>query len=259
MKKLVRIGGALFFVLLFCVLQISAAAQTHHWYCMRNKAHLPPPCAPEFAFIEECGGCFLDHHAGERGDKVVYLTFDAGYENGNVARVLDTLEKTQTPAAFFVLKHFIQANPTLIERMLAQGHLVCNHTAHHPNLSEASAERIKQELGELEETYRALTGKELAPYFRPPEGSFSRELLLHVQSLGYKTVFWSFAYADWDNNKQPSPQKAMQCIMDNIHNGAVLLLHPTSQTNAEILPQIIEELRAQGYRFGSLEELCGDR
>ena len=117
-------------------------------------------------------------------------------------------------------------------------------------------ETFKRELQSLEELCKSVTGEEMAKYFRPPEGNFSEQTLKFAKELGYKTVFWSFAYADWDNNKQPSPDKAMRCIMDNIHNGAVILLHPTSATNATILPQVLSELKAQGYRFGTLEELC---
>lgn len=227
---------------------------------MRNKAYRQPPCAPELAFIEDYNGYYIDHaHGDGDSEKVVYLTFDAGYENGNVEKILNTLKEAQVPGAFFVLKHFLQKNGDLVARMLGEGHTVCNHTANHPNLSEASAEKIKAELSELEEIFKEQTGMDMPKYFRPPEGSFSRSMMKTVCELGYKTVFWSFAYADWDNARQPSMQKAMQIIMGNIHNGAVLLLHPTSATNAEVLPRVIAELKGQGYRFGTLEELCAAR
>ncbi len=249
------------FLLIFCMLSstLQTGAQScMSWYLIRNKAHKQPPIPGEFAFVEECNAYFLDRkHGDDCTDKVVYLTFDAGYENGNVERVLDTLAQTKTPAAFFILKHLVDANGALVKRMSEEGHLVCNHTANHPNLSDASPEKIRAQIEGLESAYRELTGREMAKYFRPPEGSFSRHLLQCVRDLGYRTVFWSMAYADWDNNKQPSPTRAMQIMMDNVHNGAVILLHPTSATNAEILPRLISELRAQGYRFGTLDELCG--
>lgn len=258
MKKATVCLLSLFLLLSLLTTGISASPGALHWYCIRNKAHRQPPLPTEFSFIAECNAYFLDAaHGDGNADRVVYLTFDAGYENGNVERVLDALADARVPAAFFVLKHFVERNGDLVERMLREGHLVCNHTAHHPDLSAASAERIRTELEGLEASYRELTGQEMPRYFRPPEGSFSQQMLKTVSNLGYKTVFWSFAYADWDNDKQPAPQKAMQCIMDNIHNGAVLLLHPTSKTNADILPRVIAELREQGYRFGTLEELCG--
>ena len=244
--------------LLLLVLQIGADTGAISWYTVRNKAHKQPIFGEDLSVVEEYNGFFIDHtHATQEGDKVVYLTFDAGYENGNVAKVLNVLREKQVSAAFFVLKHLVSANGDLILRMLREGHTVCNHTATHADLSLAGKDKIQEEIRALEECYSELTGKEMAKYFRPPEGKFSLEMLQCIKELGYKTVFWSFAYADWDNNSQPSRQKALQCIMDNIHNGAVLLLHPTSATNAEILPIVIDELREQGYRFGTMEELCG--
>ena len=165
------------------------------------------------------------------------------------------MKKKDVQGAFFILKHLAKANSDLVKRMASEGHLVCNHTAYHKNLCRASKEEIRAEIEELEQSCREI-GVSVAPYFRPPEGSFSKELLQTVAQMGYHTVFWSFAYADWDNQKQPTPARAMACIMENMHNGAVLLLHPTSATNAEILPQLIDTLREQGYRFGTLDELC---
>ena len=246
-------------LLLFGLLSLPVGAQSErmHWYCTRQKAHRQAIAAPELRFVEELDGFYIDHtHNESCAEKVVYLTFDAGYENGNVEKVLDILKKNEVPAAFFVLKHLVEDRDDLLLRMNEEGHLVCNHTAHHPDLSSASKEKIEQELFELEESCRQ-HGIVTAPYFRPPEGSFSREMLQSVRELGYKTVFWSFAYADWDNNRQMSPDSALRCVMDNMHNGAVLLLHPTSKTNVEILPRVIEELKRDGYRFGTLEELCG--
>ena len=257
MKRTLRLIFTSVLVFLLASLQIGAKHLPLHWYCVRNKAHRQALAAPELQFVEELGGYYIDHKHGDGNtDKVVYLTFDAGYENGNVEKIMDTLAQTNTPAAFFVLKHLIEANGDLVRRMTQEGHLVCNHTAHHPDLSNASAEKIKAEIGELEESYRNCTGKEMAHYFRPPEGNFSGEMLKTVQELGYKTVFWSFAYADWDNARQPAPETSIRTIMTNMHNGAVLLLHPTSATNVEILPRLIALLREEGYRFGTLDELC---
>ena len=249
-----------FFLLLALLLlmpTVSADTGAISWYTVRNKAHRQPIFGEDLRVVEKYNGFFMDHvHTSQEGDKVVYLTFDAGYENGNVAKVLDVLQEKEVGAAFFVLKHLVTANKELVLRMEKEGHLVCNHTATHADLSLASKDKIRAELQELEECYTTLTGASMAKFFRPPEGKFSLEMLQYVRDLGYKTVFWSFAYADWDNQSQPSQQKALQCIMDNIHNGAVILLHPTSATNAVILPTVIDELRAQGYRFGTLEELC---
>ena len=256
MKRMISLFVCIVMLVLSLMLQSGAADGELHWYCTRQKAHRQALAAPELRFVEECGGYYIDHAHGDGAvEKVVYLTFDAGYENGNVEQILNVLKETGTPAAFFVLKHLVSANTDLLRRMNEEGHLVCNHTASHPNLAKAPKEKIRDELQALEQACLD-AGIRTAPYFRPPEGSFSKELLLCAKELGYKTIFWSFAYADWDNAKQMLPDKALRCVMDNIHNGAVLLLHPTSATNARILPQVITELKAQGYRFGTLDELC---
>ena len=257
MKRILSVFVCFLMLFLCIALPSEALSQEMHWYCTRQKAHRQALAAPELRFAEECGAYYIDHtHGDGPEEKVVYLTFDAGYENGNVESVLNTLKETQTPAAFFVLKHLVTANTDLVRRMNEEGHLVCNHTATHLNLATASLETIKGELQALEQVCLD-AGIRTAPYFRPPEGSFSKEMLLCVKELGYKTVFWSFAYADWDNDRQMASDQAFRCVMDNIHNGAVLLLHPTSATNAQILPRVINELKAQGYRFGTLNELCG--
>lgn len=226
------------------------------WYVKRNPEHRQPDLPTEFSRLSEFDGYYADRSHGE-DDKVVYLTFDAGYENGNVEKILDTLKEKNVPGAFFILSHFLTANPDLIDRMIDEGHLVCNHTAHHHNMARASDEEMKRELTNLEELYREQTGREIAKYYRPPEGSFKWENLAVAKELGYATVFWSFAYADWDNHRQPSVEAAMKKIRDNLHPGAVLLLHPTSDTNAKILPTLIDDLKEQGYRFGTLDELTG--
>ena len=244
--------------ILLLTMQLSAATNAVSWYTVRNKAHRQPIFEKDLSFVEEYNAFFIDRtHNDANEEKVVYLTFDAGYENGNVATILDVLKEKEVSAAFFVLKHLVEKNGDLVLRMQREGHTVCNHTAHHPDLSAASKEKILEELQSLEKSYSTLTGCKMPKYFRPPEGKFSREMLQTVSEAGYQTVFWSFAYADWDNDRQLPPQKALQCIMDNVHNGAVILLHPTSKTNATVLPTVIDELRAQGYRFGTLEELCG--
>ncbi len=258
MKKLCVSLAMLLMVCSLLICEIGAVpARVMNWYTTRNKEHKQALVPPELATAETHGGVYIDHrHGDDNEEKVVYLTFDVGYENGNVEKVLNTLRDTDTPGAFFVLKHFVTENSELVQRMVAEGHLICNHTAHHPNLATASKEKITAEIRELEEAVEAVTGSGTKPYFRPPEGSFSMEMLDHVSALGYKTVFWSLAYADWDNNRQPAPRDALDKLLSHIHNGAVILLHPTSATNAEILPTLVDTLKNQGYRFGTLDELC---
>ncbi|MBQ9779711.1 MAG: polysaccharide deacetylase family protein [Clostridia bacterium] len=240
------------------VLSASATASApQNWYCVRAKNHSQPRADAALSFVEQYDGYYIDHRhtQAEAEDKVVYLTFDAGYENGNVAKVLDALKAAEVPGAFFILGNLPEAEPDLVRRMAAEGHLVCNHTFTHRDMTGSHASELEGELCRLEDACRDLCGVEISKFFRPPEGKFDRAMLTEAQRLGYKTVFWSFAYADWDNQKQPDPAAAKQKILDNIHNGAVILLHPTSATNAAILGDVIASLKAEGYRFGTLFEL----
>ncbi len=228
--------------------------ETLNYYCKRNRDHATPTLDPKFGFMKDYGG----YYVGREDDKVIYLTFDAGYENGNIERILDTLKSHGATGAFFVLDNLIRRNTALVKRMADDGHLVCNHTAHHKDMTKISEKAMfEKELSELSSFYTEMTGKTMAMYYRPPEGKFSLNNLKFANELGYKTVFWSFAYADWDNNKQPDPEKAKKLILDNTHNGMVVLLHPTSKTNADILDSVMTEWEKMGYRFGTLDELCG--
>lgn len=234
------------------------SATESHWYCNRTSDHTQPPLPPEFSYIENYGGYFLDHNADASGDKVIYLTFDAGYENGNVEKVLDILKKHNAEGCFFVLSHLVESNTELVKRMFDEGHTVGNHTMKHKNMAKyGTRENFETELCGLEKLTDQLTGHKLSKVYRPPEGTFSEDNLKIVEEMGYKTIFWSFAYADWDNNAQPDHNTALQKLLDHTHNGEILLLHPTSATNAAILDQYLTELEAQGYRFGSIKELCG--
>ena len=194
-------------------------------------------------------------YMGAPEKKVLYLTFDAGYENGNVKKTVDILKENGVTGAFFVLKHFIEENPDLCREIKDNGNLLCNHTSSHPAITSVSKERLENEIRGLEECCREKTGLELDRFFRPPEGTWSEEALKTVEDMGYKTVFWSLAWADWDNSNQKSAEYALNKLLPRIHDGAVILLHPTSQTNTEILGEIITRMKAEGYRFASLEEL----
>ena len=249
--------SALIFIVLISSAIIGVGAEGLSWYCAHTKDHKQPSIGHEFSFIDKYNGYYIDKCHNENCDeKVVYLTFDAGYENGNIARILDTLKQENVPAAFFVLGNIIKKETHLIERMITEGHTVCNHTYSHKDMTRCETiEEFQEELRILENAYYDCTGKEMAKYYRPPEGRFSEENLKFASELGYKTIFWSFAYADWDNNKQMSAEKAKDKILSNIHNGAVILLHPNSKTNADILADVIKELKLQGYSFGTLDML----
>ncbi len=246
-------------LLLLTSLTLPAHAAGTGWYCVRAKDHAQPIADPPLREVERYGGYYIDHtHTDPNAaDKVVYLTFDAGYENGNVGKILDALKAEGATGAFFILGNLPASHPDLVRRMANEGHLVCNHTYTHKNLCGAPAGELTAELARLESACRDLTGVEMAKYFRPPEGCFDTAMLREAQAAGYRTVFWSFAYADWDNGKQPDPAAAKKKILDNLHNGAVILLHPTSATNAAILGDVLREMKAQGYRFGNLGELAG--
>lgn len=259
MKKTV-----LFFMLLVAIigtfmLPVQAQAIRHQWYCKHAKEHIQPTLDKGLAFIEEYNAYYIDrqHTDANADQKVIYLTFDAGYENGNVEKTLNILREENVPAAFFILQNLIYKNAELVKRMADEGHLVCNHTAHHKDMSNWQSDAVLEELKSLETLYRERIGGEMPKYYRPPEGVFSRENLACVSQNGYKTIFWSFAYPDWNNQKQMTPEKAKGIILDNLHNGEVMLLHPTSDTNVKILAEVIQEARAQGYRFGTLDELTG--
>lgn len=195
-------------------------------------------------------------YIGNTNEKVLYLTFDAGYENGCTAKILDTLKEKQVPAAFFLVGNYIRQSPDLVRRMVTEGHTVGNHTMHHYDMSRLSDKAaFSKELTDLEALYKETVGQELPKFYRPPQGIYSEENLKMAQELGYKTLFWSLAYVDWNNDAQPTREAAFAKLLPRTHNGAVVLLHSTSKTNAEILGELIDKWKAMGYRFGTLEEL----
>ena len=195
-------------------------------------------------------------YLGDTGQKTIYLTFDAGYENGCTEKILDVLKAKNIPAAFFLVGNYIEKNADLVRRMGSEGHIVANHTMHHPDMSRLSDKAaFSRELTDLENLYKETTGREMPKYYRPPQGIYSEENLRMAKELGYKTVFWSLAYVDWNNDAQPTREQAFSKLIPRIHNGAVVLLHSTSRTNAEILEELLTKWEEMGYRFGTLEEL----
>ena len=240
---------------------ISADNVATSWYCVRNKSHKQPIADTNLQYVEEYNGYYIDHTHGDNSkDKVIYLTFDAGYENGNIAKILDVLKEEQVSAAFFILENLILKNTDLVKRMADEGHIIANHTTKHADVTEYNdINDMKADLESLEALCLEKTGYVMPKYFRCPEGKFSKRSMQFANELGYKTIFWSFAHADWDNNAQPSLDQAKDKILSNIHNGEIMLLHPTSETNAKILKDIIKELKSQGFRFGTLDELTANQ
>lgn len=196
------------------------------------------------------------YYVGDTSQKVIYLTFDCGYENGYTEQILDALKKHSAPAAFFVVGHMIESAPEIVKRMAAEGHIVGNHTYHHPDMSAISRQdAFQKELDSLAELYCQTTGQELSHFYRPPQGKYSEENLKQAQALGWKTVFWSLAYVDWNTDNQPTAEQAFSKLLPRIHDGAIVLLHSTSRTNAEILDELLTRWEEMGYTFHSLEDL----
>ena len=186
-------------------------------------------------------------------DGKIYLTFDEGYENGYTADILDTLQNKGVTAVFFITLDYAEREPELVKRMIAEGHVVGNHTANHPNMTKISIEKGREEVQELQE-YMLQNFDYAMTLFRAPEGAISEQSMALLQSLGYQSVLWSFAYFDWDVNQQMDEQKALEKLCENHHPGAIYLLHAVSRTNAHVLGDFIDRMRQAGYEFGSLEE-----
>lgn len=195
-------------------------------------------------------------YIGDTTKKTIYLTFDCGYENGYTESILDTLKKHDVKATFFIVGTMLETAPEIVKRMADEGHTVGNHTMTHPDMSQISdKDSFVQELEQLSTLYEEVTGYELSNFYRPPQGKFSIENLQMANELGYKTVFWSLAYVDWYVDNQPTHDQAFDKLVPRIHNGAVLLLHSTSKTNAEILDELLTEYKGRGYEIGALEEV----
>lgn len=199
------------------------------------------------------------YYAQDTKEKVIYLTFDAGYENGNTALILDALKKHKAPATFFVVGNFISDNPKLIQRMASEGHIVGNHTMTHPDMSSISSpESFQKELQGVEKLYKDITGNEMTKFYRPPRGIYSTANLSMAKELGYSTFFWSLAYVDWIQEQQPSKEEAFDKLLTRIHPGAIVLLHNTSSTNGAVLDELLTRWEEMGYHFSSLKKLIGE-
>ncbi|MCI9493884.1 MAG: delta-lactam-biosynthetic de-N-acetylase [Lachnospiraceae bacterium] len=197
------------------------------------------------------------YYAEDTQEKVLYLTFDCGFENGNTPAILDALKKHKVKAAFFVVGNYLETSPDLVKRMVEEGHIVGNHSYHHPDMSQMGKEEFTKELGELETLYGQVAGTPMAKYYRPPQGKYSKSSLQLAKDLGYKTVFWSLAYVDWNQDSQPTHEEAFDKLLKRVHPGAVVLLHNTSKTNGEILDELLTKWEGMGYTFKSLDELPG--
>lgn len=192
--------------------------------------------------------------------KLVYLTMDMGYEfNNNTTKILDAAKAKGVPITFFIIGDYLERNPELVKRMVAEGHLVGNHTYGHPNLvdmmNSSGESGFLADLGKLEAEYLALTGQEMAKAFRPSSGVYSEQILDSLNRHGYRTYFWDFAYVDWLTDDQPNPTTVKTKILSHLHDGEILLLHAVSNTNTDLLPELIDEIRAKGYEFGRVDQI----
>lgn len=198
---------------------------------------------------------FGAYYVGETAEKKIYLTFDAGYENGYTSHILDVLFKNDVQATFFLVGTYLKENQQLVKRMIQEGHIIGNHTNDHLDLSKTNDEKVfNDELISFEEIYFDILGQKMKKLYRPPEGKFNETNLIFAQKIGYNTIFWSLAYEDWYNQKQPTKEAAFSTLLPRIHPGIILLLHSTSKTNSEILDELIIKIKDMGYSFESLND-----
>lgn len=195
---------------------------------------------------------------GDTTQNTIYLTFDCGYENGNTEPILDALKKHDVKATFFVVGNFLETSPEIVKRMIAEGHTVGNHTYHHLDMSSISSmDAFKKETQDVENLFEQITGTPITKFYRPPQGKYNIENLKMAQELGYHTFFWSLAYVDWYQDKQLTKDEAFGKLLKRIHPGAIVLLHSTSSTNAQILDELLTKWEEMGYTIKPLTELAG--
>lgn len=230
---------------------LTTMADSYGWGYKKAENHQPPEVGKYGNILKDNGGYYID----ESGEKTVYLTFDNGYEAGYTEYILDTLEEKEVPATFFITGHYVRSQPELVKRMLKDNHTLGNHSDHHGDFTKMSKEEMKQELSLLDRAVASITNIKKLQYVRPPKGTFNAQTIQWANELGYTHIFWSLAFVDWHEDKKAGWKSAYQQLMDQIHPGAIVLLHTVSPDNAEALPYVIDDLRKQGYHFKSLDDL----
>ncbi|WP_420491661.1 delta-lactam-biosynthetic de-N-acetylase [Neobacillus drentensis] len=243
-------------MVLFLLVPASASAAVSnkpiHWGFKKAVDEQPAEAGPEYDELLAKYGAF---YKGSPNKKILYLTFDSGYENGFMPKILDVLKKEKVPATFFVTGHFLESQPELTKRMVKEGHIIGNHSYYHPDFTTVSDERIRRELQKVKEKTREITGQKEMKYLRPPRGVFSERTMQVAKEEGFTHVFWSLAFVDWNVNNQRGWQYAYDNIMNRVHPGCVILLHSISQDNADALEKAIKDLKKKGYKFKSLDKL----
>lgn len=248
----IAVGAVVCAIAIVLAVLSGGAMETGNWGLSFRTEGAPPVGNASAAQLKQYDAVYL----GDPSQKVIYLTFDAGYENGCTAQILDTLQKHDISAAFFLVGNYIERNADLVRRMVNEGHTIGNHTMHHYDMSKISDRAaFEKELSDLETLYFDTVGEQMPKFYRPPQGIYSESNLAMAQQMGYKTVFWSLAYVDWNTDAQPTREAAFAKLLPRIHNGAVVLLHSTSKTNADILDELLTKWEQEGYTFGKIEEL----
>ena len=237
------------FVMIFLVALSFKKIDAYGFGVKKNNENKQPDIGFYKGIIESTGGIYV----GDKNSQNIYLTFDCGYENGYTGKILDVLKEKGVTATFFLTGHYVDSASDLVLRMKNEGHTLANHSNLHKNITMISNDEIKKEIVDLEQKYFNLTGTYLTKFFRPPAGNFDKKSLEVVQSLGYTSLFWSVSYKDW--NHQNDFSVALKEVIDNIHNGAIILLHAVSSANADALGIIIDKLQDKGYIIASTEEL----
>lgn len=244
------------FTLLLCIVVIStityARDAEYHWGFKRSTDNTPAEAGAELdSLLTKYGAIYK----GQPDKKIVYLTFDNGYENGFTESILTTLREEEVPATFFLTGHYVKSAPNLVKQMIKDGHTIGNHSYGHPNMARLSANDMKKEWQLFDDALRELTNVERTYYARPPEGIFSEEVLRVGNEAGYRHMFWSIAFKDWLKDERRGADYAYNALMEQLHPGAVILMHTVAQDNAEAIPTFIRDAKKQGYTFASLDDL----
>ena len=220
------------------------------WGIKRSDNHEQPDVGTKNKEImDKYNGIYM----GNKEKKIVYLTFDLGYEAGYTSKILEILKNNNVKATFFITAHYVNTQPDLVKQMIDEGHIVGNHTVNHKSMPSCSLETINKEVMNLHSAISEKFGYEMK-FIRPPKGEYSERTVAYTNTLGYKTVMWSFAYDDWDENKQGREEYGRKKILENVHNGEIMLLHATSKDNANILDDVVKQIKQMGYEFKNIDE-----
>ena len=220
------------------------------WGIKRNDNHEQPDVGNvNRKILDKYQGLYM----GNKEQKLVYLTFDLGYEAGYTPKILEVLKQNEVKATFFITAHYVNTQPDLVKQMIDEGHIIGNHTVNHKSMPSCSLETIKKEVMDLHSAIYDKFGYEMK-FIRPPKGEYSERTVAYTNTLGYTSVMWSFGYDDWDEKKQGREEYGKKKILDNVHNGEIMLLHATSKDNANILDDVIKEIKNMGYEFRNIDQ-----